>query len=148
MRRLPKEGGKGRLIDRGTVPDLYVPHVLPLAFQQSLRVFQGGSAKEAKLHILRVGIHVRHGSLTSDPTSIAPLHRLTQLGLKTFHEPPKRTDDPLVLWTLVLLVVVEVGVRLHFSHGEPILRDAFLLRNLNRLTRCKISDRQSAATIH
>src|SRR5687768_15229161 len=129
MRRLPEECGKCGLIDRRTVTDLYVPHVLPLAFKQSLRVFQAGPVKEAKLHILRIGVHVRHGSLPSDPTSVSPLHGLAQLRLETFHEPSKRTDDRLVLWPLGLQVFIEVCIRLHFSHRVPILRDAFRLRN-------------------
>src|SRR5688572_28490894 len=96
--------------------DLYVPHVLPLAFEQSLRILQGGSVEEAKLHKRRIGVHVCHGSLASDPAAVSPLHGLAQLGLDAFHEPSERTDDRLVLLTLGLQVFIEARIRLHFSH--------------------------------
>ncbi len=75
--------------------DFYVPHVLPLAFKQSLRILQGGPVKEAELHVPHIGVHVCYRSLTSDPTSVSPLHGLAQLRLNAFHELPKCTDEEL-----------------------------------------------------
>ena len=95
---------------------------LPLAFKQSLRILQGGPVKEAELHIPPIGVHVCYRSLTSDPTSVSPLHGLAQLRLNAFHELPKCTNDRLILWTLGLEVFIEACICLHSFHRVVTLR--------------------------
>src|SRR5262245_44933941 len=122
--RLPEERGKRSLVDFGKVSDLSMPHVLPLALKQSVRILQGRPVKEAELHIARIRVNIRDGSISAHPAPVSPLDGFAQPRFNAFHKLPQRTNDRLILGALAVNVIIEACICLHPCHYRLLCGDA------------------------
>src|SRR5262245_12563789 len=94
--RLPEERSKRPLVDFRWVSDFNVPHVLPLALKQSLRILQESPVKEAELHIVRIRVNVGDGAFFAHPATVSPLHGFAQPRFNAVHKLPQLPDDRLI----------------------------------------------------
>src|SRR6185369_4745376 len=118
-RRLSQECFEDVLVDVGGFADLHVPYILAIAFEEAPWVLERGTVQEAKLDVVRRGVHIRDGRLPLHPAAVPPLHRFLESGLHTLYKPAKGADDRAALWRLVIQVVVKAGVLFHLHWSPP-----------------------------